>query len=199
MRFFIAILFICLVSCKKEKVKEEEFIVIEPSVSKSINKREFPLKKVAKVEFLSYPDRITWDTISYKGEIPFRKSLVENQKFTFDSTMIKERIVLNEIQKNELYDLITCDTCAPGEMSAACYKPRHLILFKDKKNKILGYQEFCFHCIGSRTSKNLEGFEKFCFSDMNKLFRKFGIKYFVENDEDDQKEYHFLKNKGYIK
>ena len=121
------------------------------------------------------------------------------QKFTFDSTMIKERIVLNEIQKKELFTLMVCDACVPEEMAAACYQPRHLILFKDKKNKIVGYQEFCFQCIGSRVSKNLEGFHKFCYSDMNKLFRKFGIKYFVENDEDDQKEYHFLKNKGYIK
>jgi hypothetical protein len=199
MRFFISILFLSLLSCKKEKVKEEEFKVIEPSVSKSINKREFPLKDVSKVEFLSYPDRITWDTISYKGEIPFRKNLIENQRFTFDSTMIKERIVLNEIQKKELFALMVCDTCVPEEMAAACYQPRHLILFKDKKNKIVGYQEFCFQCIGLRESESLEGFEKFCFSDMNKLFRKFGIKYFVENDEDDQKEYHFLKSKGYIK
>ncbi|NHM01618.1 hypothetical protein G4D72_05775 [Flavobacterium sp. KDG-16] len=199
MRFFIAILFLSFLSCKEEKLKTPEFNIIEPSVSKSIKKREFPLKNVAKIEFLSYPDRIAWDTISYKGEIPFRKNLIENQKFTFDSTMIKERIVLNEIQKKELFALMVCDTCVPEEMAAACYQPRHLILFKDKKNKIVGYQEFCFQCIGLRESENLEGFEKFCFSDMNKLFRKFGIKYFVENDEDNQKEYHFLKNKGYIK
>ncbi len=199
MRFFIVIVFLSLFSCKEEKAKEREFIVIEPSVSKSINKREFPLKDVAKVELLSYPDRIRWDSISIKGEIPFRKSLVENHKLTFDSTMIKERVVLNEIQKKELYTLITCDTCVPGEMTAACYMPRHLILFRDKKNKIVGYQEFCFQCVGSRTSKNLERFQEFCFSDMNKLFRKFGIKYFVDNQEDEQKEHLFLKNKGYIK
>ena len=199
MRFLIAILFLSFFSCKEEKLKKPEFKIIETSVSKSIKKREFPLKNVAKIEFLSYPDRITWGTISYKGEIPFRKNLIENQKFTFDSTMIKERIVLNEIQKKELFALMVCDTCVPEEMAAACYQPRHLILFKDKKNKIVGYQEFCFQCVGLRESKNLEGFEKLCFSDMNKLFRKFGIKYFVENDEDNQKEYHFLKNKGYIK
>lgn len=199
MRFFIAVLFICLVSCKKEKVKEEEFIVIEPSVSKSINKREFPLKNIAKVELLSYPDRVRWDSIKLNGEIPFRKSLVENHKLTFDSTMVKERVVLNEIQKKELFALMVCDTCVPEEMSAACYMPRHLILFRDKKNKIVGYQEFCFQCIGLRESKNLEGFEEFCFSDMNKLFRKFGIKYFVDDEDDEQKEHLFLKNKGYIK
>jgi hypothetical protein len=113
--------------------------------------------------------------------------------------MVNERIVLNEAQKEELFALITCDTCLTEEMAAACYMPRHLILFRDKKNKILGYQEFCFQCIGSRTSKNLERFQEFCFSDMNKLFRKFGIKYFMENQEDEQKEHLFLKNKGYIK
>jgi hypothetical protein len=34
---------------------------------------------------------------------------------------------------------------------------------------------------------------------MNDLFKKFGIKYFIENSSDENKEYLFLKSKGYLK
>jgi hypothetical protein len=71
-----------------------------------------------------------------------------------------------------------------------------MILFRDDKNRIIGYNEFCINCIGSRSSTNLNGFQKYCYSDMGDLFRKFGIKLFVEY-EDEGKEYEFLRKNGY--
>ena len=189
-----------LVSCKNEKTKnhlKSEGVPIVKSVSKIINKREFPLKNFSKIELVSYYDRVQWDTLDYKGEGPWEKALVDNHKLTFDSTMIQERVVLNKKQEKELLNLIVCDTCVPAEMEAACYSPRHMILFRDNKNRIIGYNEFCINCIGSRSSTNLDGFQKYCYSDMGDLFRKLGIKLFVEY-EDQAKEYEFLKSKGYI-
>jgi hypothetical protein len=196
--FLITILI--LVSCKNEKTNnqiEEEGIPIVKSVSKVINKREFPLKNFSKIEIVSYYDRIKWDTLEYKKESPFYKILVDNYKLSFDSTMIQERVVLKKAQEKELLDLMICDTCVPEEISAACYMPRHMILFRDNKNRIIGYNEFCINCIGSRSSTNLNGFQKYCYSDMGDLFRKFGIKLFVEY-EDEGKEYDFLRKKGYL-
>jgi hypothetical protein len=196
--FLITILI--LVSCKNEKTNnqiEEEGIPIVKSVSKVINKREFPLKNFSKIEIVSYYDRIKWDTLEYKKESPFYKILVDNYKLSFDSTMIQERVVLKKAQEKELLDLMICDTCVPEEISAACYMPRHMILFRDNKNRIIGYNEFCINCIGSRSSTNLNGFQKYCYSDMGDLFRKFGIKLFVEY-EDEGKEYDFLQKKGYL-
>lgn len=140
-----------------------------------------------------------WDTISFNDQNPFRKPLVDNYKLTFDSTMIKEQITLNKLQQKELLNLIVCDTCLPEEVDMACYDPRHMILFKDKKDKIIGYTEFCFTCLSSRSSENLSKFQKYCYSDMNNLFKKFGIKYFIEEPSDENKEYMYLKSKGYIK
>jgi hypothetical protein len=196
--FLITILI--LVSCKNEKTNnqiEEEGIPIVKSVSKVINKREFPLKNFSKIEIVSYYDRIKWDTLEYKKESPFYKILVDNYKLSFDSAMIQERVVLKKAQEKELLDLMICDTCVPEEISAACYMPRHMILFRDNKNRIIGYNEFCINCIGSRSSTNLNGFQKYCYSDMGDLFRKFGIKLFVEY-EDEGKEYDFLQKKGYL-
>ncbi|TRX37319.1 hypothetical protein FNW52_04975 [Flavobacterium sp. ZT3R18] len=196
--FLITILI--LVSCKKENTKnqiEAEGVPIVKSVSKVINRRDFPLKNFSKIELVSYYDRIRWDTLKYKGKQPFRKELVDNFKLTFDSTMIQERVILNKSQERELLNLMISDTCVPEEMSSACYDPRHMILFRDDKNRIIGYNEFCINCIGSRSSTNLDGFQKYCYSDMSDLFRKFGIKLFVEY-EDGGKEYEFLRKKGYL-
>ncbi len=203
MKYWIIILAtFFIISCKKEQKEKTETdlgIPIPKSVSKLIFKRDFPLLEVAKVELISYCNRVYWDTISFNGKEPLRKPLVENYKLTFDSTMIKERITLNNIQQKELFSLIACDTCVPEEVVMACYDPRHLILFRNKKNRIIGYTEFCFSCFGSRRSENLKDFQKYCYADMNILFKKFGIRYFIDDSAAENEEYQFLKSKGYIK
>lgn len=197
--FFVAILL--LVCCKNENGQqqlESEGIPIEKSISKIINKRDFPIKKFSKIELVSYYNRVVWDTIKYKDESTSYKALVDNYKLTFDSTMIQERVALNRSQEKELINLLISDTCIPQEMEAGCYNPRHMILFRDEKNRIIGYNEFCTSCIGSRNSRNLEGFQKYCYADMAELFRKFGIKLFVEyGDGNGAKEYNFFKSKGF--
>lgn len=196
--FLITILF--FISCKNEKPEKAtnlETVQVLKSVSKVINKRDFPLKNFSKIELVSYYNRIYWDTIKHKGEQPTRKVLVDNYKLTFDSTMIQERVILNKVQEKELLNLMVCDTCIPEEISSACYNPRHMILFRDNKNRIIGYNEFCISCNGAKSSPNLDGFQKYCLYEMGDLFRKFGIKLFVD-DDDQQKEYEILRKKGYL-
>lgn len=192
-----------IISCKKEQIEKKEKtetdigITIPKSISKTIIKRDFPIKNFSKIELVSYYNRIIWDTVKYKGERPSYKMLVDNYKLTFDSTMIQERVVLNKSQEKELLNLMVCDTCIPEELTSACYDPRHMILFRDSKNRIVGYNEFCINCVGGRNSANLEGFQKYCYSEMGELFRKFGIKLFVEYGEEG-KEDEFLSKKGYL-
>lgn len=119
--FLIAILL--LVSCKNENEQqslESEGIPIEKSISKIINKRDFPIKKFSKIELVSYYNRVVWDTLKYKGESPSYKLVVDNYKLTFDSTMIQERVILNRSQEKELINLLISDTCIPQEMEAGC-------------------------------------------------------------------------------
>jgi hypothetical protein len=186
----------CYDKTSKNLTIEEKGIPIVKSVSKTIHKREFPIKNFSKIEVVSYYDRISWDTLEYKKEAPFRKILVDNYRLTFDSTKIQERVVLNKIQEKELLNLMVCDTCVPEELSAACYKPRHMILFRDKKNRIIGYDEFCIECVGSRSSDNLNGFQKYCYSDMQKLLEKFGITLFIESGDEKRvkEEIDFIEN-----
>jgi len=195
-KIFLLIAVVILISCKNEKKKVLTENTGVPIVSKVINKRDFPIKNFSKIELVSYYDRIMWDTLDYKDKTPFRKILVDNYRLTFDSTMIQERVILNKMQEKELLSLMVSDTCAPEELSAACYKPRHMILFRDNKNRIIGYDEFCIECVGSRSSDNLTGFQKYCYSDMQKLLEKFGIKLFIESGDAErvQEEIKFVEN-----
>lgn len=154
-------------------------------------KRKFPIDDISKVEIYSYYDRTSWDTVKVNEKAPLYKELIKEGKLTFNTAFIKEKIILNKNQQKELVNLMVCDTCIPSELPAACYMPRHLILFKHANNKILGYNEFCFECIGSRQSKNLENFQKFCLNDMSLLFKKFGIKFFGNTREQIHEEYKF--------
>ncbi|MCD0469043.1 hypothetical protein [Flavobacterium sp. JAS] len=162
-----------------------------------ITKRDFPLKNYSKIELVSYYNRVCWDT-KYKGESQTYKILVDNYKLTFDSTMIQERVVLNKIQEKELLNLIVCDTCTLEQIESACYNPRHMILFRDAKNRIIAYNEFCIECNASSNSLNLDGFQKYCYSDMGALFKKFGIKLFIEDKNIDE-EFIFFKNRRILK
>ncbi|MFH6935264.1 hypothetical protein [Flavobacterium sp. FlaQc-30] len=186
MRKIFLLVVVILVSCKYEKKEvstENEGIPIVKSVSKIINKRDFPLKNLSKVEVLSYEDRMRWDRKITKKDNKYTKDLVVDHKLNFDSTKVKERVLLNSVLKTELLELMSQDSCQVEELPADCYMPRHVILFRDKKNRIIGYKELCLSCRGFRESKNLENYNGFCFSQMEELFKKAGIKYFDEDYE----------------
>ena len=123
---------------------------------------------------------------------------MDNYKLTFDSTMIQERIILNKDQEKELLNLMVSDSCSLEQIESACYNPRHMILFRDNKNRIIGYNEFCLECSSSRYSDNLQGFQKHCYFDMENLFKKFGIKLSIDYKNSDQ-EFIFLKNRDVFK
>ena len=173
-----------LISCRKEqeKTQYEESPIITKSATEIIKERDFPLKNLS-IEFLSYEDRMTWDRKSTENDNKYSKDLVVDYKLNFDSTKVKERVLLNSLLKKELIELISQDSCKMENLPRDCYMPRHMILFRDSKNKILGYKELCLSCKGFRESKNLENYNGFCFTQMEYLFKKAGIKYFDENYE----------------
>ena len=186
MRKIFLIVVLALVSCKNGKIKsqEDESLVIGKSATEIIKRRDFPLKNLSKVEVLSYEDRMRWDKNGTKEENnKYTKELVVDYKLNFDSTKVKERVLLNSVLKTELLELMSQDSCKVEELPADCYMPRHMILFRDHKNRIIGYKELCLGCKGFRESKNLENYNGFCFSQMEELFIKAGIKYLDDDYE----------------
>jgi hypothetical protein len=208
--FFLLGLFSCKKEVKVTKTKDWIYTVekqadgtilyteerVEEKDTINYSKIKFPFDKIKKVEFLSYYNRIMWDERKDRDDVAYG-DLVKNQRIVFDSTLIKERIIINEIQMKRLYGILKSN-CKIQENIAGCYNPRHMILYRDFKNKIIAYQEFCFECIGSRQSKNLLNNSSFCLLDMKQLFKDSDIKYYGETEKEQDQEYQFLKKEGYI-
>ncbi|MCR4030258.1 MULTISPECIES: hypothetical protein [Flavobacterium] len=181
---FLIVIFVFF-SCKKEKENSqfEESPVSSRTETEIIKERNFPFKNLSKVEVLSYEDRMRWDKKITKKENKYYKDLVVDYKLNFDSTKVKERVLLSSALKTELIGLLSQDSCKVENLPRDCYMPRHMIVFRDQKNRIIGYKELCLSCKGYRESKNLENYNGFCFTQMEDLFKKAGIKYFDEDYE----------------
>ena len=187
----ILILLLILVSCKNNtdqnlfSVKNNNNNNNNNANCESLNesKRIFTLDGYNRAEFISYPDRIAWDSSGVD-------EIIVDHKINIDSTFFKERIVLNSDQLKKLNKLLSSDFCNnQNPASAACYIPRNLLLLKDDKNKVLAHVEFCFGCCQSRYSRNIVDFQQFCIKDMQNLFLECGIKYFGLKKEELESEY----------
>lgn len=147
-------------SCKSEK--EEAF--------------ELFAKDVTKVKIWSYPARGLWDVEDGKERQGIK---ILNNKIQLDTTKIIDNVELNGNQKENLFELLNEDVCFFGGTHAACYIPRHLILFYDKNEKLIGFYEFCIECGGSVESERLKNIPAFCIekgTEMEQLLKSFGLK-----------------------
>ena len=188
------ILLIGLFSCNKdvkksinkietEKTEVLEFEIVKPAeLEKNVD--DF-FSNVSKIEILAYLDRNKWDKLDnpdYRNP-----NYIKNNKIEIKDKYLRNRIVLSNSQIKELqvgfkkgyYDY-----------SAACYDPRHAIIFYDKNDVVIGNIEICFECNNVSSSKNLYNIGMSA-SNQFDLFKKFGITYF----EDTKEEYDaFLNN-----
>ncbi|MCU0350426.1 MAG: hypothetical protein MUF43_06280 [Flavobacterium sp.] len=188
------ILLIGLFSCNKEEKKSInkietkktevlEFEIVKPAeLEKNVD--DF-FSNVSKIEIFAYLDRNKWD----KSDNPDYRNpnYIKNNKIEIKDKYLRNRIVLSNSQIKELqagfkkgyYDI-----------AAACYDPRHAIIFYDKNDVIIGNIEICFECNNVSSSKNLYSIGRSASNQMD-LFKKFGITYF----EDTKEEYDtFLNN-----
>lgn len=154
------------------------FIILISDSCNLKHKREINsiFDKVNRIEILAYVDRNKWnqeDNLDY-----LKLNFIQNGRLEINKKYLKNRIYLNkeqiEILKNKL---IKCNT---ENWAAACYDPRHALLFYDQKDKIFGHIEMCFDCNGSRSSENLKNFSE-CALGLEKTFKEFGITYFGED------------------
>ncbi|MCW4470132.1 hypothetical protein OGH69_14235 [Flavobacterium sp. MFBS3-15] len=157
-----------LFSCKKA----EEKAAVQKEVKLPKMEETFPFSEAEKIELISYSGRYSWDRDRENFNV-----IVEDKKLVIDTSYIKERIVINEKLEKDLFKAIYIDD--PPTESAACFDPRHSILFYNKNSEIIAYIEICFMCGNYETSKN------FTHGLMNvgsfwMIFKDAGIKYFKE-------------------
>ena len=188
------ILLIGLFSCNKEEKKSInkietkktevlEFEIVKPSeLEKNVD--DF-FSNVSKIEILAYLDRNKWD----KSDNPDYRNpdYIKNNKIEIKDKYLRNRIVLSSSQVKELQAGFKKGYY---NIAAACYDPRHAIIFYDKNDVIIGNIEICFECNNVSSSKNLYSIGRSASNQMD-LFKKFGITYF----EDTKEEYDtFLNN-----
>ncbi|SHI90717.1 hypothetical protein [Flavobacterium terrae] len=118
------------------------------------------------------------DSLNSSSEIK-NIDIVLNGKITLSEDEIKDKIILNNSQIEDLVNFIKEDYCKIKATVAACYAPRHLIAFF-KKNKLSAYYEFCIECGNDKRSKKLYKYPEFCLEKGEKakeLLKQFGVKY----------------------
>lgn len=132
-------------------------------------------EQTSKIEILAYVDRNLWD----EEDNPeyYKLDFIKNKKVKIKDKYLKNRILLNEIQLKKLQEKFY--GCKSPDESAACFDPRHALIFYDKKNEVLGYIEICFQCNQHNASLNLETIAD-CALNLEALFKEFGITYFNE-------------------
>ena len=94
--------------------------------------------------------------------------------------VISDRVALNKNQIDTVFSILydyRFTTDSTLQESAACYNPRHAILFY-KNDKLIEYLEICFECqriehIDKKTKLEVMCFDKWCF--LSEYFKHCGM------------------------
>lgn len=113
------------------------FLVIFIFNSCNLKKKEkinATFEKAKRIEILAYIDRNQWDREDNSDY--FKLDYIKNNQLKINIKYLKNRIVLNEEQILILKKKFV--ECEKENWAAACYDPRHAILFYDENDKIFG-------------------------------------------------------------
>ncbi|GGD23443.1 hypothetical protein GCM10011343_12040 [Flavobacterium orientale] len=135
-----------------------------------------------KIEILAFYDRYKWEREDKPSYMYQKVSYIKNNKIEIREKYLRNIITLN---KEQIYKLKTRFENCESEFSEIimCYMPRHIIVFYNEDDEIIGYIEICFDCNRAYSSKNLE-FLAECTLRQKKLFKEFGITYFDDTEEE---------------
>lgn len=129
----------------------------------------YPFNKADKIEIVYYP---------FREDSYTNNELIKDNQFTVKN--IKERIILNANQKEELFSILYDYTTKSEKFyvdstPADCYNPRHSIIFYSG-DKVISYLEVCLECGGYKANSGFGNFcsDKYCM--LQHYFKSSGIK-----------------------
>ena len=175
---FVAIF--TLNSCNKKADEERTIVSSKAQVPLPKIEETFPFSEAEKIEIISYPVRRNWDTITNDKGRWGVINIVKDKKLQVNPKGIKDRIILNDNLKDKLFKAIY--TLYEPSETAACFDPRHAVLFYNKKSEIIAYIEICFHCGTYKFSDNFKH-GSFNVGTLRQVFKDAGIKYFGEDEK----------------
>ncbi len=127
---------------------------------------KYPFSKAEEIRIISFDD-------SYN---PLKSDSLR-------TVWIQESISLNSEQINELTNILynfnySKSTKTQMGSSSFCYLPRHAVLFYDSKGEMMEFMEYCFECVGKRSSDEKVEMGEFCqgkYELLEVFFKKCGI------------------------
>jgi hypothetical protein len=174
MKYILCFLTIFLFSCTSksggEPVAETQKTAIKP-----VPKMEetFPFSEADKVVVISFFHMdYQPDDNNYK---------IQDGKVPFDESIVKESIVLDKKQQQQLFTILNTETVPKDNTMADCYMPEHRITFS-KEGKVIAFLEVCLQCVGSRVSEDFTPVKlhRDKMNELQQFFRNVGIRHFSE-------------------
>ena len=163
--------------------------------------KHYPFSTAVKIIAVSYKcefppdveifvaDSTQYDTLSKKlNDTVFDTGLhINNSRLNW--TSIKEFIVLNSLQVNNLTNIIyntdfKVHDVFNSTIGGACYNPRNALLFYDKNGNIFDYLEICFECHESKSMSDRIKVGTECtqkYELLRRYFSSLGINYGTTN------------------
>jgi len=181
--FFSTLIFILIFvsGCNKnvlpppsvEDVFDDQKCYHNGKLTDSERKTIFPFNKAFRIDVISFD--------SILGKTP-----IDNDTIRYSKT--KETVTLSTTNVNKLTDILynynySKETNSFVIRTAACYYPRHAIVFLNKSNKIITFIEICFECRRVKTSLNKENIGQFCEGKYD-LIKEFFISIGIKNYND---------------
>ncbi len=151
---------------------------------KAVLKETFPFSTASRVDVVAYPNRFAWDTTSDENGMHVDEGVIADGRLRLPQQKIRDRITLNQAQIKRAFELLYNDDCS-SEEAAACYDPRHALIFFDKNSKAIAAIEICLDCYKARVTTGVPRIS-FCgekVADLATLFRSFGVKYFGQDEQ----------------
>lgn len=116
----------------------------------------------------------------FSGTVTFK---IENNSLKISNIKFIDDIILTKNSSRNIFDVLLSkpDSCS----TADCYNPRHVLLFY-KRDKIIGFYEFCAACGGSYKSNNIK-ISPICSEqalELSRIFKEMNLKNDGKEDKD---------------
>ena len=158
------------------------FVIYSSCIAQEKKVLDSIFDQTKKIEIIAFYDRDKWEREDKPSYMYQKVGYIKNNKIEIKEKYLRNRTTLN---KEQIYKLKTRFENCESEFSEImlCYMPRHIIVFYNEDDKIIGYIEICFDCNQAYSSENLE-FLAECILRQEKLFKEFGITYFDDTEEE---------------
>jgi hypothetical protein len=183
---FIASFFLSLDLCSQIVTSPKLGLLIESELQKEIADKfsTFLEKEVSKVYLVSLePECIVRTSLdSLNNEVSdtlcFLSTCIQTEEPGVDTSRFFKKVNLSPMDISSLLKILYRNDKNSQNTWAACYQPRHAMVFYNSKGRLIGYIEICLSCSAIRTSGGTPSpgnlFEQ-DYKDLKTLIRKYLI------------------------